>query len=450
MMPLTDNNASLLGSSYRPSIPVNTKRLICCAIFLFSICRTDAIPASRSYRRENGATRTRSLFTSALKKWQVIHNRPISLMHPTSTVNTRRLSYSGSLRKSPPDEAMAALQASYDRSRQPMDRKGLTFEFCCEDDDCRGSRVCEGFDPFAGDVGPCSFATELCRCLPPVGGGRFCDVDADCPKGEICAVPIGEGIDAGDQLCISALAAPSAVVFAPVNESLVLLSGEPCLTSSQCAGRRVCDESAFLVLPSGPECSTTSEGCLCRMPDGPVLCDSDDDCVTDGEVCAVVFITGQRVCASKALVDGSTLYTHQGLTGEFCFADRECLGKRECLSRDGTMCTGDCVCTLRDAEKCETSDDCVRQLEICARARITGTQECVSQLAAKGSEFFAPPATPQPEDTSSPGMIVPIPGPMLSERPVPATDMTESEVAPSSEFTSAGEPTPSIEAMPCD
>ncbi|KAI0563328.1 hypothetical protein FGB62_42g31 [Gracilaria domingensis] len=64
------------------------------------------------------------------------------------------------------------------------------------------------------------------------------------------------------------------------------ISGSPCLTASQCQGTRTCYYVPLDSLSSFGPCDSRDE-CFCAPVDiTDLICQSDDDCVEEGEVCA--------------------------------------------------------------------------------------------------------------------------------------------------------------------
>lgn len=188
--------------------------------------------------------------------------------------------------------------------------KGLNFDWCSNEGDCKGSRGCHG--PYPKSVS-CPADALDCACYP---NWDECVTSVDCDDGEVCV----NGSTSGSLRCISMNALTDFPMLASTDEGSlrlkVMVSPSPstqketggkesnlglnfdkCSPVKKCSGRRECIELGIQKNP----CIGEAKNCRCYP--GNHRCLNDADC-DEGEVCKIFIRTERNVCTSEdAAVD---------------------------------------------------------------------------------------------------------------------------------------------------
>lgn len=207
------------------------------------------------------------------------------------------------------------------RTRSPNDGPGLTNDQCKFDWDCALQRRCTHLsDVFGGCAGRAN-----CKCKPLVNPS--CTSQDDCIDGETCVTVVGASFD---PYCMSSTAARSdPFIFSIGDPELAQdaevtpipagtsagLTGDNCLTSSQCVAPRKCYHRFDLpVVTDTTRCDNGNvRNCVCMLPldQTGYNCTTTADCKDDGEICTILKDEvpngrARRRCMSRLAYDSDT------------------------------------------------------------------------------------------------------------------------------------------------
>lgn len=291
--------------------------------------------------------------------------------------------------------------------------KGLTLDSCKTDADCVSRLRCYQFSNDGLKRCPTD-GNASCQCIPrartPIRCGE--NPDVKCPAGEGC----GRSVATSNEICVSCEYIKSHANWNVLDASHCggLQTPAPSASNSPTPAPR---RGAFEMCTQGMTC-TNGTKCkisqrllciysdpLCKcLPGARSKCATNGDCGT-GEVCATQTQSGRKVCVACNVALNDVFFQADvdkcastppptpsfppppnGLFGDVCFDNRDCVGDY--------VCTGDpsgrrcrllkdlfCFCrydsAARNEETCTRSQACDRG-ETCARVDLWNIQRCFS------------------------------------------------------------------------